>query len=119
MGRRRSRQGEQYWRGVLERQGKSGQNIRGFCRANGISEGSFFNWRRKLGRLGTRSAMSRQAEGREIVPTPFVSLKLPAAAGPDGVIELLHPRGHVVRVPAGFDAESLLRILEVLDREGS
>ena len=119
MGRRRAQHGEQYWRGVLERQGKSGQSIRGFCQSNGISEGSFFNWRRKLGRLGTRSAMSRQPQGREIVPKPFVPLGLPAVAGPDGVIELLHPRGHVVRVPAGFDAESLLRILKVLDQEGS
>jgi hypothetical protein len=51
------------------------------------------------------------------LPTPFVALKIPAAAGGDGVIELLHPRGHLLRVPAGFDAESLVRILKVLDQE--
>jgi hypothetical protein len=60
--------------------------------------------------------MSTQAQDQEIVPTPFVPLRIPAAAGADGVIELLHPRGHVLRVPSGFDAESLLRILNVLDQ---
>jgi hypothetical protein len=32
------------------------------------------------------------------------------------VIEVIHPRGHVVRIPAAFDRETLHRLFAVLDR---
>jgi hypothetical protein len=47
--------------------------------------------------------------------TAFIPLKLPALLGLGNVIEVVLPRGHLVRVPAGFDGEALRRILELLD----
>jgi transposase-like protein len=110
---------ERYWRGVFERQRKSGQSIRAYCLANEISQASFYNWRRKLARRRTDSATNAETPGQRIDSTPLVPLKIRPLFAPGGVIELLHPRGHLLRVPSEFDAPSLRRILAVLDEEGT
>lgn len=51
--------------------------------------------------------------------TPFIPLKLQSLLGLGNVIEVVLPRGHLVRVPAGFDGEALRRILELLDAGGA
>ena len=43
----------------------------------------------------------------------FLPVALPFAVGTP--IEVVHPRGHVIRVPAIFDPVALERILAVLD----
>ena len=45
---RRSVEKESYWRGQLERQSASGQSIRRWCRESGVSEPTFYVWRREL-----------------------------------------------------------------------
>jgi hypothetical protein len=45
---RRSVEKEAYWRGQLERQSASGQSIRRWCRESGVSEPTFYVWRREL-----------------------------------------------------------------------
>ena len=45
---RRSVEKEAYWRGHFERQSASGLLIRRWCRENGVSEPTFYVWRRKL-----------------------------------------------------------------------
>jgi hypothetical protein len=57
--------------------------------------------------------------GRSIDSAPFVPLKIQTRVTLGGVIELLHPRGHLLRVPSEFDAPSLRQILAVLDGEGT
>lgn len=224
---------EGYWRGVVERQRRSGQTVLGFCRENGIAQASFYHWRARLassgrGRPGGAvvpavstdavGALARPSDGRSSQPTAngrgdhqgrrvgsaatkgshagvgsaaakgshvgvgsaaaktstagvgsptcmesatatgmpaaaekrrsravlnaavverhrpravsnvavelkpplskatsFIPLKLPAVMGLGHVIEVVLPRGHLVRVPAGFDGEALRRILELLD----
>jgi hypothetical protein len=34
-------------------------------------------------------------------------------------MELVHPRGHVLRIPAAFDEGCLQTVLQLLDREGA
>jgi len=45
---RRSVEKEAYWRGQLERQLASGLSIRRWCRESGVSEPTFYVWRREL-----------------------------------------------------------------------
>jgi hypothetical protein len=48
----------------------------------------------------------------------FIPLNLPAILGPAAdTIEIVHPRGHLLRVPRSFDQEALSRILGVLNGE--
>jgi hypothetical protein len=103
---------------VLERQRKSGQSIRAFCLANEICQASFYNWRRKATRRPAEAAKTVNPQDQRMAAAAFVPLKIQSLAGPSGVIELLHPRGCLLRVPAAFDPESLFRLLKVLDQEG-
>lgn len=98
-----------YWRGVLERQRESGKNIRWFCREAGISEASFHSWKRKIVASGQDT---QPPEGSAV----FIPIRMSASAG--SALELVHPRGHVLRVPAVFDEGSLHQVLNVLDRQG-
>lgn len=107
---------EQYWRDVLRRQRTSGESIRAFCLENGINQASFYSWRRRLAkRLG--EAPGDAALPRDGGPSPFVPVTIRPAIVSTDAIELLHAGGHVLRIPGRFDAESLARILDVLDRE--
>jgi hypothetical protein len=46
----------------------------------------------------------------------FIPLNLPAVREPAvDAIQIVHPRGHLLRVPSSFDQGALYRVLEVLD----
>ncbi len=47
---RASNEKEEFWSFVLSEQSQSGQSVREFCRQEGVSEASFYQWRKKLGR---------------------------------------------------------------------
>ena len=36
------------WRGLVDRQSRSGQSVRAFCREHGLGESAFYFWRRQL-----------------------------------------------------------------------
>ena len=114
---------ERYWRGVIRRQGDSGLGTKRFCAQEGIPEHRFY-WRlrtlRQRGRHRARrasrdggaadSGRDRDSQGDT---SAFLPIALSFSVG--APIEVVHPRGHVVRVPASFDPVALKRILAVLD----
>lgn len=120
MDRQQPAERERHWRSVLHRQRKSGQSVRGFCQQNAISQATFYNWRRRLtpSGPGERSASTAAIESssRTARSTPFIPLKIKGLMSSGSVIEVVHPRGHLVRIPAAFDGEALHRIFAVLDQ---
>ncbi len=107
MARLGSKEREQYWRGVFRDQKSSGLPISTFCRDRKVSEGSFFNWRRKL---------SERPVELENAAAKFVSLELPlspAAATRIGC-EVVLPSGCRIIVPTQCDAAWLCAILGAL-----
>ena len=42
------RRREPFWRDLIRRQRRSGQSIAAFCRDHGVSQPSFFSWRKRL-----------------------------------------------------------------------
>jgi hypothetical protein len=87
---------------LLEEVRTSGESIACFARRRGLSTWKLYQARRKLDKL-------RVAE-------PILDpIRLLDARGFATTIELETRRGQVVRVPAGFDAETLRRILELLE----
>jgi len=131
---------QSYWRGVLRRQRESGVSVREFCVDAGVSDASFYRWKRKMAKKGGRAAGLTEENGRgrsradarsgrngrkgfrtsrvakpNSRPAAFIPLRVQAAGG--SLLEVVHPRGHVVRVPAVFDADSLRQVLDVLDRQ--
>ena len=123
MDRQQPAERERHWRSVLHRQRKSGQSVRAFCQQNAISQATFYNWRRRLtpSGPGERSASTAAIESssRTARSTAFIPLKIKGLMSSGSVIEVVHPRGHLVRIPAAFDGEALHRIFTVLDQGGA
>ena len=114
MGRekRESHDRERYWRGVLERWRRSGISIRAFCREEGVSEFSFYRWRKRFG--------AEEREGPRFVAVELVDSKVLEGTGEGSAsgVELVLASGQVVRVFRGFDKETLCRVVEVLEGMG-
>ena len=92
---------EQFWRDMLLLWQASGQTIRAFCHAQRLSEPSFYAWRRIIAQ---RERHQPAFVPVRVTPTPTTSIPL----------ELVLASGSVVRVPPGFDADTLRQLLAVL-----
>ena len=102
-----------YWQEIIGRQADSGVSVRQFCAGEGISEPSFYAWRRKLGKPpggGTRSQTSSPRGSRN--GQDFIPLKLLESSG---AVEVVHPSGYRIRVTGEVDVRGLQQILDVLD----
>ena len=117
---KRSEEKRTYWRSVLERQQESGLSVRQFCKEHQVSEASFHSWKRKIAASsedsGQKHLPARQVAKQTNNAAVFIPVRVSAAAG--SLLELVHPRGHVLRVPAVFDEGSLRQVLNVLDQQG-
>lgn len=113
---------EQYWRGVIQRFEASGLGARRFCDRERISERRLHWWRRTLRlrdggpvRRPRGAGVSRPRHGHDdqAGDASFLPVHIPFSLG--SPIEVVHPRGHVIRVPAVFDPTALGRIMAVID----
>jgi hypothetical protein len=100
---------ERFWRTTVRQWRRSGLSVRAFCQQQCLSEPNFYAWRRILA--------ERQAEGVHFVPVKVATepRSVPAANGSASGLELVLGRGRVLRVGAGFDADTLQRLLAVLE----
>jgi len=125
---------EQVWRDLLRQWRQRGGTVRAFCAEHGLSEASFYCWRRIIAqrdRNTTRSSLppslrgdtparTRQTPHGHGAPLPlFVPLGVPAGSLTgwpiNGSLEVVLALGRVVRVPPGFDATTLRQLLAVLE----
>ena len=100
------------WRQRLERFAGWTGTVAEFCRREGVTQPTFYQWRKRL-RLAGEPATEGAAKGLPGAPVadeakpgraPFVELSLAARAA----VEIELPNGAVVRVPA--DREEALRV---------
>lgn len=89
-----------YWRKLVSDQRVSGSSVTAFCRERGVSDASFYSWRRRL----------EVSEVADAAPAQFVSVPVTPV---ESAIELRIPNGMVVTVAAGFDEGELQRLLRV------
>ena len=104
MAKRRSEEREAFWREQVRTHAASGLSVRRFCEAHGLSEASFYAWRRTL-----------QQRDQPATTTPqFVPLMLsPVASSGSITIELRG--GRVVRLPETMATERLIALLRGLE----
>jgi transposase-like protein len=98
MGHKQYESAESRWRDRLGRfsRGKK-QSVKEFCRREGVSEASFYQWRKRLGgRAHAGSRRSTPIRRERKCQNGFVPVKVAAAP----VAEVALPSGVVVRVPA-------------------
>jgi hypothetical protein len=86
------------WRELLERQVTSGQSVEAFCRAQSLSTGSFYRWRRQPAGAADAEELTTQASSA----TPA---RVDLGALGDGCggreLELALGGGLVLRLPGG------------------
>ncbi len=88
--------------------------VRDFCAQEGLSEASFYSWRRELQRR-THDATTVANAAPVFLPVQVLTDDAPPSCPP---IELVLASGHVLRIQSGFDAATL-RALVALLSEGS
>ena len=110
---------EALWRRRIRQQQAGELTVCEYCDAHDLSESSFYTWRKKLKSIDERAEATRNPEdaaGSAGLPMgPFFSVRLPAA--PANVLEIVHPSGCQIRVPADFQPQVLRDVLAVLDSE--
>lgn len=90
------------WRQFFHEHAKSGLTVAAFCRRAGVSQPSFYAWRRRL-----------------CGEVTFAEVKMPREATAEaGGIELRLPGERCVVVRPGFDRRTLLELLDVLRAAG-
>lgn len=118
---------EQRWRERIAAWRQSGLSQQAFCRAEGLSVSSFSHWKSELAKRDRSSpspeddpaeraaaAGSPEALRWKEVRWPELAPEVPMAREISG-FEIVLPRGWSVRLGAGFEAESLRRLLSVLE----
>ena len=105
---------ERFWRRMMRQWRRSGLSVRAFCAEHGLSEPSFYNWRRTIAERDERDEASVPGASRKSARPAFVPLRVIDASA---MLEVALQRGLVVRVPRGFDADTLRRLLAVLEEE--
>ena len=122
---------ERFWRRTMKAWARSGQSIRAFCEAEGVSEWSFHAWRRELrkrdgereqGRKGASGSTARQgtrakaATGRDATRASarpsFLPVRITASPAP---IEI-ERNGTTIRLHGEVDPEVLAGVLEAVRR---
>jgi len=111
--RRRDPEKEQFWRRMVAQQRQSAGSIRAFCEREGLSQPSFYQWRRELARRD-RTAIARRGAAVGGAAT-FVPIHVAPEAA---LIEIALPGGVVVRVRAGADTATLRQVLAALVEGG-
>lgn len=107
---------EAFWRKMLKEQAGSGQNVRAFCRAHGLTEPSFYAWRRAI---AERDGNIPSGHARTSHPA-FVELR-PKSAAParvDVPLEIVAGDRRLL-IRAGCDRMLLREVLAVLTSTSS
>lgn len=128
MAKRRSEEKERYWRAVLQRQARSGVSIAKFCRSEGVSEPSFYSWKRRI-LAGSKerkvTSPKRSETGRAPAETSgtsvgFVPVQITEEPRP-ATIRVVWPNGLSVQIPAECDpteVQAVLHVVDALTRQG-
>ncbi|HEU19624.1 MAG TPA: hypothetical protein ENO00_09685 [Deltaproteobacteria bacterium] len=96
----------QFWQMVLETFKSSGLSVRQFCSQEGLSEPSFYAWRKRLTQPQTSDIEQEEQ------PSPFIQVSMPNAKS--GGVELILASGHTLLIHSDVDSQVLTGVLSAL-----
>jgi hypothetical protein len=102
---------ERYWQDIVKRQGQSGGTVRDFCHGEGVKESAFYWWRRELSRRSVKHAVNEPAHNA----ARFLPVKVAWDNKADGGLELHVGTSCVLYLKPGFDRQTLVDVLAVLE----
>ena len=106
-----------YWQGLVAEQAAGGANVRAFCADRGVSEPSFYWWRRELQGLNTPGRRTRETAKSKAGFVELVVSPVTPASRFSGVAVHLDARVSIL-LDRGFDREVLAAVLTVLKEPG-
>jgi hypothetical protein len=101
----------QFWQMVIETWQTSRLSVSKFCKAEGLSEGSFYNWRKKL------SASDSKPVKKKVSGCPaFIEVSMPK--NNPAALELVLSSGNTLRISSGADNKTLSSVISALREAG-
>jgi len=107
---------KRFWRDLVERQTASGRTIVKFCAEAGVSQNSFYVWKKRLRTAPNRQVTTprgkhwrKKAVAKSLVPVrviPDIGHQPPTTQA----IEIAWPNGIVLRVAPGCDPKTLREV---------
>ena len=101
----------QFWQMVIETWQDSGMSVNKFCKAEGLSEGTFYNWRKRLS-----GHHAQRNEPAKASPSAFIEVAMPKSH--HAALELLLSSGHTLRISSTADNKILSNVISVLCQAG-
>ena len=101
----------QFWQMVIETWQDSGMSVNKFCKAERLSEGTFYSWRKRL--YGRHSQRKEQSSSS---PSAFIEVAMPKSD--HAALELLLSSGHTLRISTTADSKTLSNVISVLCQAG-
>lgn len=108
MGASRSSRTEARWRSLIAAQEHSGESVAQFAAQRGLNAATLYWWRSQLRR--------RDQVEPEFVPIEIVDAKRATDRDARAGFELELRGGRRLRVPPGFDADELARLISAIER---
>lgn len=108
-----------YWRGVIDDWSRSGLSQAEYCRRHRLAAVTFSWWKGRLSREAGGATSRREVQAGSLAAgAGFVELRWPDALARAGY-EVALSNGRVVRVPEGFDAGTLTRLIAAVEAAGA
>jgi transposase len=101
-----------FWQMAIETWQASGLSVRQFCKQEGLSEPSFYSWRKRLAKVVEPEADNRAINSAE----PFIQVSLQQEKS--SCMELMFSSGHMLRINPGIDNKTLTVVLSAICEAG-
>jgi transposase-like protein len=103
-----------FWQLAIQRQQKSGLSIARFCQREGLQPVTFYGWRRKLQQQALKAPRGHADDGRQAKESPLLVPVRLLQDRESAAVEVVSPRGMVLRVRDDADTENVRRVLQLL-----
>jgi len=98
----------QFWQMAIETWQASGMSVSKFCEAEGLSESSFYIWRKKLAQADD----AETGKQKKLNPPAFIEVAMPK--NNSAALELVLSSGNTLRISSGADSTTLNDVISAL-----
>lgn len=99
---------------VIDELDRSNRSVVDFAKEHAIPSHVLYSWRRRLD--DEKAQAARHAKAPAFVPVRVVDDQPPASAR-EGLLEVVHPAGFVIRLQGPVDAQRLTTVVRVLGQQ--
>ncbi len=101
----------QFWQMTIKTWRDSGMSVSKFCKAKGLAEGTFYNWRKKLA-----DEQSQTNKKKDLKSSAFIELTMPK--NDPVALELVLSSGNTLRISSTAESTTLINVLSALSEVG-